>query len=93
MRTPTLGTAFYSPGEPPNNPKELQNYLREEFQKIASAVTALSLGHLDTTTVAPAKPRDGDIRLCSGPSGGGWDPLGTGQKFVGYRGGSWVLLG
>lgn len=22
-----------------------------------------------------------------------WNPLGTGQKFVGYRGGAWVLLG
>lgn len=91
MRTPTIGTAFYAPGEPPSDPKELQKYLREEFQKIASAVTALSLGHLDNTYVAPAKPREGDIRLCSGV--GGWDPLGTGQKFVGYRGGSWVLLG
>ena len=91
MRTPTIGTAFYSPGDVPGDPKELQNYLREEFQKIAAAVTALSLGHLDTTTVAPTKPREGDIRLASGV--GGWNPLGTGQAFVGYRGGAWVLLG
>jgi hypothetical protein len=91
MRTPTLGTAFYAPSEPPSDPKELQNYLREEFIKISAAVTALSLGHLDNTTVAPPKPREGDIRLCSGV--GGWDPLGTGQKFVGFRGGAWVLLG
>ena len=90
MRTPTIGTAFYAPGEPPSDPKELQMYLREEFQKIAAAVTALSLGHVDTTTVAPTKPRDGDFRLCDGVS---WNPLGTGQKFVGFRGGSWVLLG
>ena len=90
MRTPTIGTAFYAPGEPPSDPKDLQNYLREEFQKIATAVTALSLGHLDTTTVAPAKPRDGDIRLCDGVA---WDPLGTGQKFVGYYGGAWQSLG
>ena len=90
MRTPTIGTALYAPGEPPSDSKELQNYLREEFQKIATAVTTLSLGHLDTTHVAPVKPRDGDIRLCDGVA---WDPLGTGQKFVGYRGGAWVLLG
>lgn len=90
MRTPTIGTAFYAPGEPPSDPAQLKQYLREEFQKIATAVTALSLGHLDTTNVAPAKPREGDIRLCDGVA---WNPLGTGQKFVGYRGGAWVLLG
>ena len=90
MRTPTIGTAFYAPGEPPSDPKQLQQYLREEFQKIATAVTALSLGHLDTTTFAPTKPREGDIRLCDGVA---WNPLGTGQKFVGYRGGAWMLLG
>lgn len=90
MRTPTIGTAFYAPGEPPSDPKLMQNYLREEFQKISAAVTALSLGHVDTTYVAPAKPREGDFRLADGTS---WDPLGTGQKFVGYRGGAWVLLG
>lgn len=90
MRTPTIGTAFYAPGEPPSDPKDLQNYLREELQKIATAVTALSLGHLDTTTVAPAKPRDGDLRLV-GTSG--WDPIGTGQQFVGYYGGAWHSLG
>ena len=90
MRTPTIGTAFYAPGEPPSKPEELQNYLREEFQKINAAITALSLGHVDTTHVSPQKPRDGDFRLCDGTN---WNPLGTGQKFVGYRGGSWVLLG
>lgn len=90
MRTPTIGTAFYAPGDVPSDPKELQRYLREEFQKIAAAVTALSLGHLDITNVAPTKPREGDIRLCDGTN---WNPLGTGQKFVGYRGGAWVLLG
>ena len=90
MRTPTIGTAFYAPGEPPSDSKDLQNYLREEFQKINAAITALSLGHIDTTYVAPPKPREGDYRLADGTS---WDPLGTGQKFVGYRGGAWVLLG
>ena len=91
MRTPTLGTAFYAPGDPPSDPKELPNFLREEFLKISAAVTALALGHVDVTYVAPPKPREGDIRLCSGA--GGWDPLGTGSKFVGYRGGSWRELG
>ena len=91
MRTPTIGTAFYAPGEPPSDPKELQAYLRTEFQKINAAIALLAAGNVETATVAPPKPRDGDIRLASGA--GGWDPLGTGQKFVGYRGGVWVLLG
>lgn len=90
MRTPTIGTAFYAPGEPPARTEDMQRYLREEFQKISAAVTALSLGHLDTTNVAPTKPREGDIRLCDGVN---WNPLGTGKKFVGYYGGAWVLLG
>ena len=90
MRTPTIGTAYYAPGEPPQNAADINFYLREEFQKIAAAVTALSLGHLDTTHVEPTKPREGDFRLADGVA---WDPLGTGQKFVGYRGGAWVDLG
>lgn len=90
MRTPTLGTAFYSPSEPPQKAEDINFYLREELQKIAAAVQALSLGHVDITNVAPTKPREGDIRLCDGTN---WNPLGTGQKFVGYRGGAWVLLG
>lgn len=90
MRTPTLGTAFYAPGEPPSDPKDLPNYLREEFQKISAAVTSLSLGHIDVTYVAPTKPRTGDYRLCDGTS---WNALGTGQKMVVYYGGAWNLLG
>lgn len=90
MRTPTIGSVLYSPNDPPQDPAQLQRYLREEVAKISAAITGLSLGHLDVTYVAPVKPRDGDIRLCDGTS---WNPLGTGQKFVGYRGGAWVLLG
>ncbi len=90
MRAPSLSTAFYSPGEPPSDPKELQAYLRTEFQMIAAAVNLLAAGNVEQTHVAPTKSRDGDIRLCDGTD---WNPLGTGQKFVGYRGGAWVLLG
>lgn len=90
MINATINTAFYSPNEPPNDPALLPDYLREEFAKIRAAVLAVSLGHLDPTYVAPAKPRDGDIRLCDGTS---WNPLGTGRKYVGYHSGAWVLLG
>ena len=87
---PTINLAFYSPSEPPTETAMIPEYLREEFRKISEAVRMLSDGHLEVTHVAPAKPRDGDIRLCDGTN---WNPLGTGQKFVGYRGGAWILLG
>lgn len=90
MRTTSIASALYTPNDPPEDPKQLQRYLREEVAKLSAVIQALSLGHLDATNVAPAKPREGDIRLCDGVS---WNPLGTGQKFVGYRGGAWVLLG
>ena len=90
MRTPNIGTVQYVPNQVPTDASDMQRFLFEELNRISAAITALSLGHLDATTVAPAKPRDGDIRLCDGV---GWNPLGTGQKYVGYRGGAWVLLG
>ena len=91
MRTPNIGTMPYQPGPVPSDTAQIPQYLESEFLKIAAAIQQLQLGHVDTTYVAPVKPREGDFRLCSGA--GGWDPLGTGSKFVGYRGGAWVLLG
>jgi hypothetical protein len=90
VRVATLATVQYMPGQVPSNPGDLPRYLTEELQKIKAAMDALALGHIDVTHIAPPKPRDGDIRLCDGVD---WDPLGTGQKFVGYRGGAWVELG
>ena len=49
----------------------------------------LADGQLDTTTVAPAKPREGMIRLADGTL---WNP-GSGSGFYGYRAGAWRLLG
>lgn len=90
VRTANLSAVNYAPGIPPQNNADLQRFLFEELQRISAAINALSAGHLDNTNVAPSKPREGDIRLCDGTN---WNPLGTGQKFVGYRGGAWVLLG
>jgi hypothetical protein len=90
VRTPTLASVQYTPDKVPDDQAELARYLTRELEKLQSAIAALSAGHLDVTTVAPTKPREGDFRLCDGVS---WNPLGTGQKFVGYRGGAWVLLG
>lgn len=80
----------YTPGPVPTDPRELPRWLREEHDKIAAAIKALADGHLETTCVAPPKPREGDIRLADGT---GWNPTGSGSRFVGYRGGNWKELG
>ena len=89
MRTPNLGTAFYAPAEPPQDSNELRLYLREEMQKISAAIQALALGHIDMVNVAPAKPRNGDIRYADGTN---WNP-GAGKGVYVYKTSSWVLLG
>ena len=89
MRAPNLGTVFYAVGEPPNDPAEMGRFLREELQKISGAIQALSLGHLDMTTVAPLKPREGDIRLANGTT---WAPGATAGVYT-YYSGVWNFLG
>ena len=61
----------YTPGPVPSDPKQLQRYLREEFEKLAGLVKALADGHVETTYVVPPKPREGDIRLSDGTQ---WNP-------------------
>lgn len=85
MRTPSLGTAFYTPGILPNDPNALVRSLAEELQNISAAIQALSLGHLDKTTVAPPKPRDGDLRYADGTS---WNPYNGPGTYV-YINGEW----
>lgn len=86
----TASSPLYVPGPPPRAlPVEAQTYLREELEKIALAVRQLAAGHIDMTYVAPAKPREGDIRLADGTD---FDP-GAGQGFYGYYGGAWHKLG
>ncbi len=89
MRTPNLGSVFYIPNDPPEDPKDLARYLREEQQKVAAAISALAAGHLDVIHVAPAKPREGDIRLCDGTDLN----LGAGQGVYCYYGSAWNKLG
>ena len=52
-------------------------------------MSVLADGQLDTTTVAPTKPREGMFRLADGVS---WNP-GSGSGFYGYRAGVWRFLG
>lgn len=91
MRTPNLGTVSYAPGEPPIDPAQLQRFLRDELQVISAAISALAAGHLDKQNVAPAKPRDGDVRYADGTN---WNP-GAGVGIYYFKGATsaWVLLG
>ncbi|HEY1091376.1 MAG TPA: hypothetical protein VGE47_09805 [Burkholderiaceae bacterium] len=91
MRTPSISSVSYVPEIPPDDPKRLQVYLRDEFFKIRTAIEALSRGHLDPTHVAPSKPRDGDWHYADGTN---WNP-GSGRGFYRFDGPTlaWVFLG
>lgn len=91
MRTPNLGTVSYAPEQVPDDPEELKRFLRNEFQKVQTAISLLAKGHLDKTTVAPAKPRDGDFVYADGSS---FNP-GSGVGIYYYKGATsaWVFLG
>lgn len=91
MRTPNLGTVSYAPDQVPDDPEELKRFLRSEFQKLQSAIQLLAKGHLDKTTVAPAKPRDGDFVYADGTF---FNP-GSGVGIYYYKGATsaWVFLG
>lgn len=90
MRDRNLSSVFYAPGEVPGQPERLPRFISDELIKIGTAITALSDGHLDETHVAPAKPRDGDIRFADGTN---WNPVAGGQGFYGYYAGAWHKLG
>jgi hypothetical protein len=87
MRTPNLGTISFNPADPPADPKDLQRYLREQNALLSAVIAALAAGHLDQTYVAPAKPRDGDIRYADGTS---WSPGVKGLYM--HNGTTWVLI-
>lgn len=88
MRTPNLGSAAYVPNDPPADPVQLQRYLREEVAKITATFAALAAGHLDKQNVAPAKPRDGDLRYADGVN---WNP-GGGKGLYMHNGTVWTLI-
>ena len=58
-----------------------------ELVRIAGAMNAIADGHLDVTTVAPTKPRNGDWRYASA------GVLGATENFYGYWAGAWHPLG
>lgn len=88
MITPTISSACYAPQSAPSDLEGMRRFLDDELRKIAAAFLMLAAGHLDKTTVAPAKPRDGDIRYADGTS---WNP-GGGAGIYWFNGTTWTKL-
>lgn len=85
-----MAAIVYTPEEPPRDlADDLSRYLSQEFSRVALTFGDPKVRFVDTTTVAPVKPRAGEIRLADGT---GWNP-GAGAGFYGYYGGAWVKLG
>lgn len=89
MQPINSNSIFYSPQPPPSEIQDLSRYIFQELLTIQNQITQLSQGHVDVTHVAPAKPRDGDIRLADGIN---WNP-GSGIGFYGYYNSAWHFLG
>lgn len=91
MARGSASSPLYVASQPPADPAMLPAYLAQELQKIQRTIQQLAAGHIDTSYAAPDRPREGDLRLADGVH---WNPVGAGApRFVGYRNGSWALLG
>lgn len=88
VRSTQGAIARYVPDVPPKDPAFLADYLLREFDKMAGVLNALADGQIDETTVAPAKPRTGMLRLADGTN---WNP-GAGAGLYLYQGGAWTKL-
>lgn len=80
----------YNPGNVPDDPKQLPEFLRQEFLSMLQAIQrAEPFIRLEVTTVVPSKSQDGDVYEADGS---GWNP-GSGAGTYIKRSGSWVKLG
>lgn len=89
MKQTSISSVFYTPGQVPTDADEFQRFFSSELLKISSALNALTAGHLDMTTVAPTKPREGDLRFADGNN---WNP-GSGKGAYIYYTAAWHFLG
>lgn len=91
MRAPNLSSVEYTPGPVPANAADIPRYLREEFDKIAAAVSLIAAG-MAVAYVVPDKPRDGMLRTFDGVQA---NPTGAGGGLHRYDGqtAQWIRLG
>lgn len=89
-RPNNIGGLAYTPFPVPDDPNELPRYLREEFDRIAAALSLTNQGFREVLYVAPSKPRTGMVVIADGTS---WNP-GSGAGAYRYTaGGAWAFLG
>jgi hypothetical protein len=79
----------WSPNPAPVNPEGLPDYLFNELNRLGDIVFNLDAFRLEETNVAPAKPRNGDIRYADGTN---WNPGGTGEGIYAYTNDAWAKL-
>ncbi len=81
----------YQPGPVPANPADLQRYLRDEFGKIAAAISLLKEGNYTLTYAEPKKMFPGLVRYVDGVN---FDPDGGGEGLLMMTtAGAWLRLG
>ena len=80
-------SGLYVPEEFSGTPtlENLYAYLQREIRRISAAVSFGAARHLDEQSVAPAKPRDGDVAFADGTL---WNP-GSGRGPYMFWAGTW----
>lgn len=89
MKPTNSSTTSYQPGDPPDDPAQLQRFLREELAKLKVAHDALAAGFDPVVTAPPPKPRPGMRRNADGTQ---WNP-GSGAGLYRFDGTTWKFLG
>lgn len=80
----------YEPRQVPQNAEGVAQYLQQELQNIARAMSDQNqFLSLSMQYAAPSKPFDGMVVLADGTR---WNP-GSGGGFYGYRASAWRFLG
>lgn len=89
MKPTNSSTTSYQPGDPPDDPVQMQRFLREELAKLKAAYDALAAGFAPVVYAYPAKPRAGMLRNFDGAT---VNP-GSGAGLYRYDGTTWRFLG
>ena len=80
----------YEPGPLPLDEKDLGVFLINELKRIGDVFLNQALFRLETTNVAPTRPRGGDLRYADGSN---WNPgSGEGIYFFKESTSAWVKL-
>ena len=79
----------WTPNPAPVSNEQLSDYLFHELNRLSDVLFNLDVMRLQETNVAPAKPRNGDIRYADGTN---WNPGGTGEGIYAYTNDAWAKL-